>query len=111
MHQQRGKLQNQRPRADKSPGTACQEKVHSDAHVLQQRVRSTHRRGRSPAYDSRGEEERVKGRKRNEEEEKLRETVKEGRTNILVKGNVKEDVKGKLEEIENFIKYKIYLIK
>ena len=54
MHQQRGKLQNQRPRADKSPSTACQEKVHRDAHVPQQRVRSTHRRGRSPAYDSRG---------------------------------------------------------
>ena len=45
-------------------------------------------------------EEHVKGRKRNEEEEKLRETIKEERINILVKGNVKEGVKGKLEEIE-----------
>jgi hypothetical protein len=52
-----------------------------------------------PSYRFKGEE-RVKGRKRNEEEEKLRETVKEERINILVKGNVKEDVKGKLEEIE-----------
>ena len=50
--------------------------------------------------------EHVKGRKRNEEEEKLRETIKEGRINILVKENVKEDVKEKLEEIEILLSIK-----